>query len=150
MNQWIGFFPALLGALVVLQAGLNRKIAAHWGMPVATMLNALVFVLGALVILGISWARPSWVPSNFENHFDWSVARIWFLIPGLIGLTLVVGGPWAIGRWGAAQTFVLLVSGQLVTSLLWDWKVEGLPVSKERLFGIALAWAGVWLSTRGR
>lgn len=150
MNHLIHFTPAVLGALVVLQAGLNRKIAAQWGLPVATVLNATVLAIGAFALLALSLSRSSALGTELTSHFDPKLARLWFVAPGLIGLCLVFGGPWAVARWGAVHTFVFLVSGQLLASLFWDWKVEGLPISKERLLGIALAWAGAWIATRGR
>lgn len=150
MNTLVSLTPAILGLLIVLQTGLNRRIGAAWGLPAATVLNAVVLLSGALVVLAVSVYRPAWIAPAFGSHIDPKLARVWFVVPGLLGLTLLLFAPWAMARWGAVHTFVLIVSGQLVGSLLWDWKVEGLPVSKERLLGIALAWAGVFLATRGR
>ena len=132
----MGFFlPALLGILVVLQAGVNRKVAALCGLPAAVFLNAVVLTLSAGIFLALTAARSQWFPPEFRWSVDTKTVSPWFFFPGLIGFVLVLGGPWAISRWGALHTFILLISAQLLTSLVWDLTVEGLAVSRTR-------WAG--------
>ncbi|MCM2279371.1 MAG: DMT family transporter [Oligoflexia bacterium] len=146
----LSFVPALLGVLIVLQAGLNRKIAAQWGLAGATLLNATVLVAAAALFFAFALWRDQALSPAFRVQGDWKAFSLWFVLPGLIGFSLVLGGPWSIARWGAAHTFTFLISAQLAASLLWDWKVEQLPISRERLIGVFLAWAGVLLATRGR
>jgi bacterial/archaeal transporter family-2 protein len=139
MNIVISFAPALLGVIVVVQAGLNKKISAHWGLPAAVLLNAIVFAAIALCVFALQ------TPSEQKSPFDLKNFSWWYLIPGALGCLLVFGGPWAISRWGAVHTFILIISAQLFTSLIWDLKIENLEVSKMRLAGIALAWIGAVL-----
>lgn len=137
MNSWVSFLPAILGVVVVLQAGLNKKISAQWGISGAVLLNALVF----FVIAGVTYLFAPNLKGNIElKSFNW-----WYLIPGALGCILVFGGPMAIMRWGAVHTFILIISAQLLASLVWDSQVEGLPVSTMRIAGIALAWIGAIL-----
>lgn len=137
MNSWVSFLPALLGVVVVLQAGLNKKISAQWSISGAVLLNALVF----FVIAAIAYF---FVP-NFKGNIELKSFNWWYLIPGALGCILVFGGPMAIMRWGAVHTFILIISAQLLASLVWDSQVEGLPVSTMRIAGIALAWIGAVL-----
>ena len=137
MNSWVSFLPALLGVVVVLQAGLNKKISALWGISGAVLLNALVF----LVIAVVAYFFVPNLKGNIElKNFNW-----WYLVPGTLGCVLVFGGPLAIMRWGAVHTFILIISAQLLASLVWDSQVEDLPVSTMRIAGIALAWIGAVL-----
>ncbi len=138
--------PALLGALVVIQAGLNRRIAAHWGLPTAVVLNALVLTVGAFALLIYFRLRAD--GGLNEIRFDAKLFAPWFLLPGLIGVGLVFGGPWSIAHLGAVTTFVLLISSQLLMSIIWDMKVENLDISNGRWLGIALAWLGALLVCR--
>ncbi|MCM2352842.1 MAG: DMT family transporter [Pseudobdellovibrio sp.] len=137
MNSWVSFLPALLGVVVVLQAGLNKKISAVWGISGAVLLNALVF----LVIAMVAYFFVPNMKGNIElKNFNW-----WYLVPGTLGCILVFGGPMAIMRWGAVHTFILIISAQLLASLVWDSQIEGMPVSTMRIAGIALAWIGAVL-----
>ena len=137
MNSWVSFLKALLGVVVVLQAGLNKKISALWGISGAVLLNALVF-------LAIATVAYFFVP-NMKGNIELKSFNWWYLVPGTLGCILVFGGPMAIMRWGAVHTFILIISAQLLASLVWDSQVEGMPVSTMRIAGIALAWIGAVL-----
>ena len=145
MNTWVSFLPAILGFAVVLQAGLNRKISAQWGITTTALLNAIVFAVIAAVFYFLSSSRGDLFPSNMKPSFDLKTFSWWYLVPGALGCVIVFGGPMAIARWGAVHTFILIISAQLLASLLWDYSVEGLPVSPMRIAGISLAWIGAVL-----
>ena len=148
MKYLLSLAPALIGLGVVVQAGLNRQIAGQWGLAASTLMNALVLTFGALVLFTVAARWPQLLPGGFALNFQSKFAPWWVIVPGLIGLGLVVGGPWCIARWGAVHTFTLIISAQLLASLVWDLKVEGLPISRERMVGVALTWAGVILAVR--
>lgn len=138
MNQLINFSPAILGFVVVLQAGLNKKIAAQWGLSTAVLLNAVVFAILAFAVYALGlWKTEAAVSTR---SFSW-----WYLIPGALGCVLVFGGPWAITKWGALHTFILVISAQLLASLLWDMYVEDIPVTTLRLAGVGITWVGALL-----
>jgi transporter family-2 protein len=143
------FIPALFGVFVVLQAGLNRRMAQAWGLPTAVFLNAIVFAVLAAGLFFYSQSQGEAMPETLRVRFDAKAAAVWFLLPGLFGFFLVVGGPWSISRFGAVQTFTLLISAQLATSLLWDRFVEGVAISPMRAVGVAITWIGVLLAVRG-
>ena len=149
MKLVFGFVPALLGVLSVLQMGFNKKISQAWGLPSAVLLNASVLLISAtIVFFAVLKSQPE--ADLWKIHIDWAEAKWWFVLPGLMGLVLVLGGPWAVAKWGALNTFIVLVGAQLITSLLWDLKVEGLELNWQRIAGVALAWAGVFLATLAR
>lgn len=131
--------PTLLGAFTVIQAGLNRKVGAVWGLPIAVLLNALVLTTGAAVLVFLS-----------KNDFEFKQMQWWFVLPGLLGLGLVFGGPWCVQRLGAVNTFVLLVSAQLLVSVIWDIQVEQRSIHWARLAGLGLAWVGAVLASVAR
>jgi transporter family-2 protein len=80
-------------------------------------------------------------------HFDASLVRWWWVLPGSFGFCLVLGLPWAVQQMGALATFVALIGAQMVTSMLWDSYVEGTALSLPRLLGAAFAVAGVALTS---
>jgi uncharacterized membrane protein YdcZ (DUF606 family) len=122
--------PIILGSLTVLQAGMNRKIAAAQSLPFAALLNSLVLTGAATVVFLLS-GGASRLPALRE--LSWT-----YVLPGLMGISFVLGGPWSVGRIGATATFLCIVSAQVATSLFWDWKWEGLSPSPLRLFGVGL------------
>jgi transporter family-2 protein len=143
------FVPAFLGIFVVLQAGLNRRMAQAWGLPTAVFLNAIVFTVLAAGIFFASQSQGDAMPEVLRVRFDAKAFALWFLLPGIFGFFLVVGGPWSISRLGAVQTFTLLISAQLATSLIWDRFVEDIAISPMRAIGVAVTWIGVLLAVRG-
>lgn len=131
--------PAILGALSVLQAGLNKKIAQAWGLPAAVWFNSLILLIASSLLLCIVWlSKIESLQFQFrQESFNW-----WFLLPGLLGLALVFGGPYSMQKWGAVHTFILFISAQLLTSVLWDLKIENANITPMRYLGLAITWLG--------
>lgn len=144
---WI-LLPIGLGACAVLQGALNRKIADAWGLVPAVLFNTFVFLIAALGLwLAVRFA-PERFPAFFRGRFDAGSIAWWYVLPGLFGFALVAGLPWAIAKVGAAEAFVGLVAAQMVVSVLWDAKVEGIPLGTPRVLGAVLAVVAAFLVTR--
>ena len=139
--------PFILGCLAVVQVALNKRIAASMGLTQAVILNA--FVLLAVAVAFWLYARAT--RGDFGEWMSGSGGpgdfALWWIVPGLCGLTLVAGMPWAVQRIGALQTFVALVAAQMVFSLAWDYFVDGIPVNVPRVIGAGLAVAGAAITT---
>lgn len=145
LQPLVRFAPVLLGVCIVVQAGLNRRISTRVGLATSVLLNGTVLTVLSLAL----WfaAKKGWLPDEFKPRSG-AVPAVWWLLPGCLGLALVVGAPWAISRFGAAHTVVLIVSAQLVTAALWDFFAEGIALTPARGIGIALAWIGVIVAAR--
>jgi transporter family-2 protein len=136
--------PMLVGVVSVLQAALNRRIASAWGLLPTTLLNAVVFTSSAALCVLV--LRTGKAPVS-----DWMLPvslrdlRPLWLLPGVFGLAIVIGLPWALGRMGALSTFVAMIAAQMVTSVAWDYFVEGVGMSLPRMLGALLTIAGVAL-----
>lgn len=74
-------------------------------------------------------------------NFHW-----WSILPGICGLAVVLGLPWAIGQIGALKVFLILVAAQMVSSAFWDIAIEGVPLNGYRIAGIGLAVSGALLT----
>jgi len=130
--------PVILGVLAVLQAGLNRRISESWGIGGALLLNAIVLAIIAIIL---------YYAGAFNNSkISMSDFKVWFIIPGFLGLCLVAGLPMAIAKWGALNTFLWLIASQIIASGFWDFLVEGQPFSWKKLAGGMIAIAGAWLA----
>ncbi|MBX3251092.1 MAG: DMT family transporter [Myxococcales bacterium] len=133
----------LLGCVAVVQAGLNRRIAGTAGLATAVLYNG--FVVLAFCGLFYAAARRGLVGSVPEGvSFRW-----WWLVPGVLGFSLITGLPWAIARIGSLQVFVAAVAAQMVASLAWDAWVEGIPFNALRAAGAAVCVIGVALALYG-
>ncbi len=143
------FVPVAVGLAVVLQGGLNRQVSAQWGLAAAIFVNALVFLIASAGLLWLARARPELVPEIFRLPEGPLASISWWqwqgLLPGLFGLVIVAGLPWAIVRLGALQSLLLVLGAQLLGGLLWDHWVEGIRVTPTRLLGSLIALAGAWL-----
>lgn len=141
-------FPFFLGACAVLQGSLNRNSGQILGMSKAILINALVllFLASSIFLLG-KW-KPEALPALFRtdaltnNSLPW-----WFFLPGIFGFILVAGAPFSISKIGAVSTFVTMVAGQMVTSLLWDQFVTGRSADLYRICGALLTILGAFLTT---
>ena len=134
--------PFALGCFAVLQVALNKRIAATMGLTQAVILNA-----GVLLVVAVAF----WLYARGarQDYGEWMSGdggpgdfKLWWIVPGLCGLTLVAGLPWAAERVGALQAFVVLVAAQMLFGLFWDGFVGGEPVTAARVVGAGLAIAG--------
>jgi transporter family-2 protein len=142
-----------VGLATVVQGGLNKAVSSAVDLNFAILLNsAVVLILSAAVYLGAKLS-PQFFPSLLQpQSLDW--ARMsglgWKLIvPGICGFTIVMGIPWAISRMGALKVFLLIIVAQILFSALWDFWVEGLPLSPQRLAGALITLSGAILAMRG-
>ena len=141
--NWMLTIPIAVGAMTVLQGGLNKHLGGSMGLAAAVFLTcAITTVLGAILY---GWVRlsPESAPEFFQGGFDWQAFQWWMLIPGLCGFGVVLGIPWAIPQLGAAKVFVGIVAAQLVGGLIWDALVEGQSPTSVRLVGIVITLVGV-------
>jgi len=136
--QWLSFIlPFSMGAVVVLQAGINRKIIVHWGLGGATLLNATILFSLSLIIALSGVAK-----------FSLGEFRYWYIFPGILGLCLVMGLPSCVARWGAAHTFILVITTQIILSIAWDVFAEGIAFSWKKALGGVLVAIGSWVAIR--
>lgn len=145
-------FPAALGFIGVMQAGLNRRIGQALGLSYATLINASVLFTTALIVLILLQAMPhAQVPPELHPiHRFRESFRFWYLIPGICGYLMVTGVPLSIGKIGAVSVFIALVGGQMVGSAVWDLFVEGHSLPWNKIAAAGLAIAAIALSSWNR
>ena len=132
----------LAGVGLPLQAIINARLGGVLGVPLgATLVN---FGVGTLVIAGVllaMQARPS---------FSTAIQGPWWLwVGGFFGVFVVTMSLIAAPRVGAATMVALLVTGQLIGSLLLDhYGVLGLPeqnIDWKRVLGALMLLGGMVL-----
>jgi len=133
------------GASLALQYTIMLAVMDRGIGPVSALLiNSLV---GLVLLVGIEAARygPSFALDLLPR------ARLWFLLPGLLGTFFVFASLYGYRHQGAATTIVLVVAGQLVTGLALDGMgLTGAarPIAAPTLIGTALLLLGTALVVR--
>ncbi len=131
-------FTLLIGLFAVLQGGLNKQIGMSWGLPGAVLINAIMFLVGALVFY--FYAKSSMpIMEALDDRQSFVQYKWWYFTSGLLGLVFVIGVPFAIVKIGALNVFVILIAAQIVGSFLWDKFVEGLTTNNWQLVAAGLA-----------
>ena len=140
------FISFFLGFLAVIQPGLNRQIAQLWGLSGTILLNSIIIAGLASILFLLVRQFPMVFPEIMRDKVSFTNLLWWYFIPGLCGLALLFGLPWAIQRIGALQVVVIFLSGQVCTSILWDIVVEQIPPTRFRILGALFALIGAALS----
>lgn len=137
-------FSLLVGVAIVLQGVFNRNISQSWGLTPTIMLTGVVTFVASVVLYCIVRFYSGAFPQFFHAKGSYPF-QIHMIIPGLLGLLIIVGVPFAISRMGALNVFVILVCAQMITSLLWDYFAEGIAFSWPRVLAASLTVAAVFL-----
>lgn len=134
----------LAGGLVGLQAPLNAGLARGVGSIPAAAINFIVGLAALVVILA--------VVGELGNVGEAPKERWYYLVGGLMGAVYVTTALVAVKTLGAGGITAATVAGQLTASVLIDRAgILGLaerPVTWDRVVGIALLAAGVYLVVR--
>lgn len=132
------------GGLVGLQAPINAGLGRAIGSVPAAAINFIVGLAALVVILAIL--------GELGNVGDAPGQPWWYLVGGLMGAIYVTTALVAVKTLGAGGITAATVAGQLTASVLIDRAgVLGLterPVTWDRVAGIALLAAGVYLVVR--
>lgn len=134
-------FAFTAGLLVILSRQVNGRLSLSTSPLISSFWNHIVgFVFLSLVGLVIGGL----IPPNI-GEIPW-----WVFFGGPIGVIFVAAGSWLITRIGAINSTLLVISGQMVSGVLFDW-ARGIPVTLwASVLGIVLIIAGMALTQRKR
>lgn len=141
------FFYILLaivaGAVLPLQAGLNVQLGKSVNQPIFAAFAS--FLIGSLGLL----AYLLMLKFDFSTVSQTRTVSPWVWIAGILGAFYVAAVIILAPRLGTALTFSLVVTGQMIISLILDhFGLLGLPVKHinwQRLVGVAFLITGVLL-----
>jgi bacterial/archaeal transporter family-2 protein len=102
-----------MGAILPIQAALNGKLMRTFGHPVIGA--TISFLTGTLILLIYAFSIKSSFNPVLIKETQW-----YHWTGGLIGAVYVTGIIVLIPRLGAGLAFTLIVSGQLLMSVLMD------------------------------
>ena len=137
----------LAGSAIAVQAPINAQLRlwlrSPWSATSASLLiSFLVGMIALAVVLLIS-------PTPAPRLADVSASPWWVWLGGVLGAYYVLASIIATPRIGPVLFFGLIVTGQLLTSLLLEhyawFGLERHPISIGRMFGVLLLLAGTVL-----
>ena len=135
---------ALAGGLIALQAPINAGLGRATGSLPAALVSFLVgtIALAALVVVS---GKASGLGSTFD--VSW-----YYLLGGLLGAVYVANALIAVTSIGAGGVAAATITGQLTASVAIDrlglFGLDQVPLSPERIIGVALLVAGTLLVLR--
>jgi transporter family-2 protein len=134
-------FAFTAGLLVILSRQVNGRLSLSTTPLISSFWNHLVgFVF--LTVLGL--ALGGLIPDNIAE-IPW-----WVFTGGALGVIFVASGSWLITRIGAVNSTLLVISGQMVSGVLFDW-ARGIPVTLwASALGVLMIFAGMALTQRRR
>lgn len=134
------------GVGLAMQVGFNNELRDRIGHPLPAAIVS--FVIGTIALLALALVtRPPFDTTQAVLRGPW-----WIWMGGLVGAVYVASAAAYAARLGAASWLGLIITGQIVTSLVLDhFGLIGFtrhPVNSMRLVGAALLLAGVVLVLR--
>ncbi len=135
---------AVAGGLIALQAPINAELGRATGNFAAALVSFAIgtAALAAIVVLS---GKAGGLASTFD--VSW-----YYLVGGLLGAIYVTNALIAVSAIGAGGVAALTVAGQLAASVAIDrlglFGLDEVPLTPERLLGVALLFAGTLLVVR--
>lgn len=135
--------PLLAGVAMTIQSGINAQLRATINHPILAAF--ISFASGTIVLAGMLFLSKQAIPSlSVYPNISW-----YKFTGGLLGVFVVTVALLSVQEIGAANMFVLIIAGQLLTAVLMDhFGVLGMkesPVTLQKMVGILCLIAGAWL-----
>ncbi len=143
MKFVLALVALLSGMALTSQVGMNNALRSRMGHPLLAAITS--FGVGTIVLaLYIAATRPGWPDRRSLMNGPW-----WMWIGGVVGAAYVASAAAFSARLGAAAWFGLIVTGQVLASLMLDhYGLLGFPrrpLNPARFLGALLLLAGVIL-----
>jgi bacterial/archaeal transporter family-2 protein len=135
---------ACAGGLIAVQAPINAGLGRAAGSLPAALISFLMGTLALAAIVVLS-GKAGGLSSAFD--VSW-----YYLLGGVLGAIYVTNALIAVSAIGAGGVAAATITGQLTASVAIDrlglFGLDEVPVSAERLVGVALLLAGTYLIVR--
>jgi len=140
----LGILAIICGAMIAVQASTNQVLLQHTGNIFWTAI--MLFSLGLVTLLMLALVTGADRPSFSQLQ----LAPNWSFLGGIVVASYVVVITFLVPKLGVANAILLIVFGQIFAAVLIDhfgwFNVEITKIGIERLAGIALMLAGVYLA----
>ena len=142
--------------LLVVIVGLCGGIAVGVQGPLASMVTQKLGTLESVFVIHIGGALAGLalllILRSGGNLGSWRSVPWYALLGGILGLAMIGAIGFMIPRVGVSASVVIVVAGQILVSVILDhYGLLGAdirPVNLPRILGLAVVFAGVWLTVR--
>ncbi len=141
--------------VVVILLGLLGGVAVGVQSPLASIIAQRLGSLESVFIIHLGGAVAAGLLLVFQRGgqlTEWRSVPWYALGAGALGLVVITAATYIIPRQGVVMMTFLIVTGQLMMSLLIDHfgllETAIRPLDVGRVLGIALLYVGVWLIVR--
>ncbi len=141
--------------VVVILLGLLGGVAVGVQSPLASIIAQRLGSLESVFIIHLGGAVAAGLLLVFQRGgqlTEWRSVPWYALGAGALGLVVITAATYIIPRQGVVMMTFLIVTGQLMMSLLIDHfgllETAIRPLDVGRVLGIALLFVGVWLIVR--
>lgn len=134
-------FALTTGVLIGASRSVNGRLSLSTSALVASFWNHAV---GTLVLVVIGLAGAGLWPETFAN------VPLWAWAGGTLGVIFVASGSFFVARIGAVLTAMMVIAGQMISSVLIDLASGAPGAAWARIGGVILILAGVLLAQRRR
>lgn len=135
---------ALVGGLIALQAPINAELGRATGKLPAALVSFFIGTLLLALIVALS-GHTSGLGSTFD-------VRWYYLLGGVLGAAYVTVSLISVTTIGAGGVAAATITGQLTAAVLIDrlglFGLSQVPLSVDRIAGVALLLAGTYLIVR--
>lgn len=134
-------FAFSAGLLIILSRQVNGRLSLSSTPMISSFWNHIV---GFVVLTVLGLVIGGLIPANIAE-IPW-----WVFSGGAIGVVFVASGSWLITRIGAVNSTMLVISGQMVSGVVFDF-LRGEPITLWACaLGVTLIIAGMALTQRKR
>ena len=134
-------FAFSAGLLIILSRQVNGRLSLSSTPMISSFWNHIV---GFVVLTVLGLIIGGLIPANIAE-IPW-----WVFSGGAIGVVFVASGSWLITRIGAVNSTMLVISGQMVSGVIFDF-LRGEPITLWACaLGVTLIIAGMALTQRKR
>ncbi|MFM7021455.1 MAG: DMT family transporter [Flavobacteriales bacterium] len=146
MKYLFYLLPVLCGFTITTQASVNSQLRASINNPWAAAF--ISFAVGTIVLFFAVLAARQGFPSFSQlRTLQWQE-----FMGGILGAFFVSAIIFTLPKIGSANMFVLIIAGQLITSLVYDhFGVMGIvqqSISWKKVLGVVLVILGVYIANK--
>jgi transporter family-2 protein len=146
MKFFFYILPLLAGVAMTVQSGINAQLRAAISHPI---LAAFISFLGGTLVLALMlvFSKQAFPALSAYSDISW-----YKFTGGLLGVFVVTVVLLSVQEIGAANMFVLIIAGQLITAVLMDhFGVLGIkqsPITVQKMIGLICLIVGAYLVNR--
>jgi len=141
--------------ILIILVGLMGGVAVGIQAPLSSIISQRLGIFESVFIIHIGGALVALIPILYYGEgklSQWRLVPWYALCAGIFGLAVIFSMSYMIPRIGVATALIILLAGQLLIGTLLDhFGLLGAavrPLNLTRVFGLAIVFAGAWLSVK--